>query len=322
MKKLIFLALATLFLWGCYTQIGTVREDEGYQSFESKKEKNYSYYTDDYNSWYYQSYVYRYYLPYPRYHLFFRYYTPGFVFGWGEWWYYDPFWWDRYWWWDWDWYWWDRYYSYLYFPGWYYYPWWYRAPIIIVINNPYYPVSGGKAIVYRTRNFGSTRSGGGRSGDETGVTFSPPTRSAPAVNSGGSVQGGSSEGTLRKPSGSSGRETPGVERSGVRSESPRNIGSTRGTPAPRVEPRSGNEGQKPRNDSTPPRRSGSHRSSQIQLYRDYDTGRSMLIGHPKHFQSSQPQIGLTSHYSGMSNGFRQSDNTATQDRRQTGSRRK
>jgi hypothetical protein len=318
MKKLIFLALATLFLWGCYTQIGTVREDEGYQSFESKKEKNYSYYTDDYNSWYYQSYVYRYYLPYPRYHLFFRYYTPGFVFGWGEWWYYDPFWWDRYWWWNWDWYWWDR----LYFPGWYYYPWWYRAPIIIVINNPYYPVSGGKAIVYRTRNFGSTRSGGGRSGDETGVTFSAPTRSAPAVNSGGSVQGGSSEGTLRKPSGSSGRETPGVERSGVRSESPRNIGSTRGTPAPRVEPRSGNEGQKPRNDSTPPRRSGSHRSSQIQLYRDYDTGRSMLIGHPKHFQSSQPQIGLTPHYSGMSNGFRQSDNTATQDRRQTGSRRK
>jgi hypothetical protein len=191
-----------------------------------------------------------------------------------------------------------------------------------VINNPYYPVSGGKAIVYRTRNFGSTRSGGGRSGDETGVTFSPPTRSAPAVNSGGSVQGGSSEGTLRKPSGSSGRETPGVERSGVRSESPRNIGSTRGTPAPRVEPRSGNEEQKPRNDSTPPRRSGSHRSSQIQLYRDYDTGRSMLIGHPKHFQSSQPQIGLTPHYSGMSNGFRQSDNTATQDRRQTGSRRK
>jgi hypothetical protein len=318
MKKLIFLALATLFLWGCYTQIGTVREDEGYQSFESKKEKNYSYYTDDYNSWYYQSYVYRYYLPYPRYHLFFRYYTPGFVFGWGEWWYYDPFWWDRYWWWNWDWYWWDR----LYFPGWYYYPWWYRAPIIIVINNPYYPVSGGKAIVHRTRNFGSTRSGGGRSGDETGVTFSAPTRSAPAVNSGGSVQGGSSEGTLRKPSGSSGRETPGVERSGVRSESPRNIGSTRGTPAPRVEPRSGNEGQKPRNDSTPPRRSGSHRSSQIQLYRDYDTGRSMLIGHPKHFQSSQPQIGLTPHYSGMSNGFRQSDNTATQDRRQTGSRRK
>jgi hypothetical protein len=191
-----------------------------------------------------------------------------------------------------------------------------------VINNPYYPVSGGKAIVYRTRNFGSTRSGGGRSGDETGVTFSPPTRSAPAVNSGGNVQGGSSEGTLRKPSGSSGRETPGVERGGVRSESPRNIGSTRGTPAPRVEPRSGDEGQKPRNDSTPPRRSGSHRSSQIQLYRDYDTGRSMLIEHPKHFQSSQPQIGLTPHYSGMSNGFRQSDNTATQDRRQTGSRRK
>ncbi len=322
MKKLIFLVLATAFLGGCYTQIGTIREDEGYQSFESKKEKNYSYYTDDYNFWYYQSYTYRYYLPYPRYYLFFKYYTPGFAIGWGEWWYYDPFWWDRYWWWDWDWYWWDRY--YYYFPGWYYYPWWYRAPVIIVINNPYYPVPGGRAIVYRTRNFGSTRSGESRSRDEIGVSFTPPTRSAPAVNSGSNVQGSSSEGTLRKPSGSSDRETPKVERGGVRSESPRNIGSSRGTSTPRVVPRSGDEGQKPRNDSTPPRKSGPRRVSQIQLYRDYDTGKSTVIEHPQHFQSFRPQPLLTPHYSGVagSNGLGGSDNTVIQERRQTGSRRK
>jgi len=188
-----------------------------------------------------------------------------------------------------------------------------------VINNPYYPVSGGKAIVYRTRNFGSTRSGESRNSDETGVTFSPPTRSAPAINSGGNVQGSSTEGTLRKPSGSSGRETPGVERGGVRSESPRNIGSSRGTSAPRIEPRSGNKEQKPRNDSTPPRRSGSNRTSKIQLYRDYNTGRSMLIEDSRGFQ---PRIGLTPHYSGTSNSSGQGDNTVTQGRRQTGNRRK
>lgn len=296
MKKIILLAFAfVILLSGCYTQIGTLKEDEGYMSSESKKEYVYS---NDYelDSWnYYQSYVYRYYLPYPRYYLFFRYYTPGFAMGWGEWWYYDPFWWD-YWWWD-------RYYwySYWYFPTWYYNPWWYRAPMIVIINNS--PVVS-KPVIYRTRVFGSTRGvvrnsefGSGTNG---GPTISPPSRTIPRSSSTTNV-GGTSEGsTLGKPSGS-GREAPSVDRSreGERTRT-RETGSTRTPSTPRIVPRSndGNSGNSG-HDSTPPQRRTSppprkietyHRGS-IQTYRDYNTGRSMLIEMPRHhFQRNENHI--------------------------------
>lgn len=88
MKKIILIALAGILFGGCYTQIGTIKEDEGYSTSQSEKEyRDYSNYNYDYNydAWYYSRYIYRYYLPYPRYSLFFRYYTPGFAIGWGEW---------------------------------------------------------------------------------------------------------------------------------------------------------------------------------------------------------------------------------------------
>jgi len=324
MKKIILLAIAVVVLFGgCYTQIGTVREDEGYSSSESK---NSYYYSDDYtsDSWVYQRYAYRYYLPYPRYYLFFRYYTPGFAVGWGEWWYYDP-WYDYYWW---DWYWWDRYYwysYYWYFPTWYYYPWWYRAPVIVIVNNPYYYApGGGKAVVYRTRNFGSTRTGAREdrtgSGMDQNPVISPPSRTAPR-NSGANVQSDSDKGTLRKPAGS-GRETS-VDRSGDdRGGRPRETGSTRTPSTPRVIPRSndGNSGS-PKNEPSPPqrtdppRRTGTHRNS-IQIYRDYSTGRSTLIEMPRHnFRGNNV---LNSPNSNVSNQSEQS----TDQRRHMGNRRR
>ena len=287
MKKIILIAFVSALFWGCYTQIGTLKEDEGYST--SKPE--YKYYSEnyDYAGWYYQRYVYRYYLPYPRYYLFFRYYTPSFAIGWGEWWYYDPYWFDYYWW---NWYWWDRYYwwdLYWYLPTWYYYPWWYRAPVIVVINNyPYYS-GGGRTVVFRSRNFGSTREGvrdERMKTESSSQSVAQPSRNAPLRGSGGSVQSGSSdEGSLRKSSSSGGR-TPAVERGG--GERTRGEGSTRAPSTPRVVPRSndGNSGT-PRQDSTPPRKTdqprriGTNRNS-IQIYRNYETGRNTLIEMPKH----------------------------------------
>ncbi len=325
MKKTILLAFASVILLsGCYTQIGTVREDEGYTSSERKRGYIYS---ENYelDSWLYHSYAYRYYLPYPRYYLFFRYYTPGFAIGWGEWWYYDPFWWDYYWW--------DRYYwySYWYFPTWYYYPWWYRAPVIAIIKNP---TTAGKAVVYRTRSFGSTR-GVVRdnefgSGTTESPTISPPSRNVPRSSSNTNV-GGASEGTtLRKPSGS-GREAPTVNRdkSGEKTRT-RETGSMRTPSTPRVVPRSndGNSGS-PRHDSTPPQRKtpprkiGTYRKNSIQTYRDYNTGRSTLIEMPRHsltrnksYISNQPNSLNRPNF----NGAVQSEQRIGQ-RRQTGNRR-
>ncbi len=337
MKKIIPLAFALVIsLSGCYTQIGTLKEDEGYTSSERKREYVYS---DNYelDSWVYQSYAYRYYLPYPRYYLFFRYYTPGFAVGWGEWWYYDPFWWDYYWW--------DRYYwySYWYLPAWYYNPWWYwspvnlwwyRTPVVVIINNP---PAVSKPVIYRTRTFGSTRgvvrdrefgSGAGESS-----TISPPSRTIPRSSSNANV-GGTDEGaTLRKPS-SSGRETPSIDRGreGEKTRTgTRETGSTRTSSTPRIVPRS-NDGSSgsPRHDSTPPQRrtppprkiEGYQRSS-IQTYRDYNTGRSTLIEMPRHnlprnesYISNQPN---SSSYPNF-NGAVQSERRIEQ-RRQMGNRR-
>ena len=67
MKKIILIALAGILFGGCYTQIGTIKEDEGYSTSQSEKEyRDYSNYNYDYNydAWYYSRYIYRYYLPY------------------------------------------------------------------------------------------------------------------------------------------------------------------------------------------------------------------------------------------------------------------
>ncbi len=326
MKKLILFVLASALFWGCYTQIGTLKEDEGYSKSEQKKE--YRYYSENYDynydTWVYHRYVYRYYLPYPRYYLFFRYYTPGFAVGWGEWWYYDPFWFDYYWW-DWGWYWWNRYYWYSYFwypPVWYYYPWWYRDPIIVIINNPYYSPGGGKTVVYRPRNFGSTRgevrTSGSTTNENPNIT-QPPSRTIPKGNSNATTQ--SNGGSLRKPAGS-GRETPSVERSGS-TERPRDTGSTR-TPPPRIVPRSGDgNSSSPRQDSnppqrtSPPRRTGTHRNS-IQIYRDYETGRSTLIEVPQH---NFPRHGVINHSPQIQNN-NQNTLDQSEQRRQIGNRRR
>lgn len=284
MKKIILLVFAfAILLSGCYTQIGTVKEDEGYVNPKSKID--YSYF-DNYelDPWIYQSYAYRYYLPYPRYYLFFRYYTPGFAIGWGQWWYYDPFWWDYYWW--------DRYYwySYWYFPTWYYYPWWYRAPVVVIINNPS-AVGKGKAVIYRTRNFGSTRgvvrNTGFSSETNESPIISPPSRNIPR-SSNVNVSRTNEGTTLRKPSGSD-REDPTINRNrdGERGRT-REVGSTRAPSTPRVVPRSNDGNSKtPSHNSTPPQRRTQprkietyHRSS-IQTYRDYSTGRSTLIEMPR-----------------------------------------
>lgn len=313
MKKIILIALAGILFGGCYTQIGTIKEDEGYSTSQSEKEyRDYSNYNYDYNydAWYYSRYIYRYYLPYPRYSLFFRYYTPGFAIGWGECWYYDPYWFDYYWW---DWYWWDRYYwySYWYLPTWYYYPWWYRAPIIVVVNNyPYYSGGTGGAVILKTRNFGSTRNGtrDERSGT-TSESITPPSRNAPSGQSSGSLQGSSNGEGFKKRSGS-GREAPSIER-GRGDERTRETGSVRTPSTPRVVPRSGDgNSETPRQGSTPPqrtdqpRRTGTNRNS-IQIYRDYNTGRSTLIEPPhRNFQREntlsnqppQPQLRQNSNF--------------------------
>ncbi len=317
MKRIILAIALGIMFWGCYTQIGTIKEDEGYSVSESKpkveSKENYSS-ADDYNyydSWIYHSriydrYAYRYYLPYPRYYLFFRYYTPGFAMGWGwsDWWY-SPSWWYDYYYWG-DWYWWDRYYwySYWYFPTWYYYPWWYRAPVIVIINNPYYSPGYGKDYVYRTRNFGSTRIGvrdARRSSSTDGnLTVPPPSRTVPTRTSSVNTQSASGEGSLRKPNTPTG-ETPTVEK-GRSEERTRSTGATRTSSTPRivlrVVPRSSDENSGTQNTpstprGTPPRRTGTHRNS-IQTYRDYNTGRSTLIEAPRHnFPSNFPRIERT-----------------------------
>lgn len=329
MKKLILSVLISILLWGCYTQIGTLKEDEGYS--ESKPKKEYRYYSENYDynydTWVYHRFVYRYYLPYPRYYLFFRYYTPGFAVGWGEWWYYDPYWFDYYWW-DWDWYWWNRYYWYSYYwysPMWYYYPWWYRNPIIVIINNPYYSPGDGKNIVYRPRNFGSTRGGireSGSSVNETPNIAQPPSRTAPkGTSSDGTSQ--SSIGSLRKPAGS-GRESTSIER-GKDAERPRDTGSTRTPSAPRIVPRSGDgNSNPPRENSTPPqrtsppRRTGTHRNS-IEIYRDYETGRSTLIEIPKH---NFPRPSVINHSPQIQINSSNNSSQPEEYRRQIGNRRK
>lgn len=324
MKKIILIALVSIAFWGCYTQIGTLREDEGYQT--SKPEKEYKYYSDDYNyaGWYYQQYIYRYYLPYPRYYLFFRYYTPGFAIGWGEWWYYDPYWFDYYWW---NWYWWDRYYwwdTYWYVSVWYYYPWWYRAPVIVVINN--YPFSGGgKTVVFRPRNFGSTRDGvrDERMKTESGVqSVVPPSRNIPLRSSVVNQNSSTDERSIRKPSGS-GREAPSINRGGT--ERTRETGSTRTPSTPRVVPRS-NDGssQTPRQDLTPPQRTNSPRKSGsnrnlIQIYRD-DFGRSTVIETPRHGFSGALNNSPLQGQSNSSNEFSQPEQRREQ-KRHIGNRR-
>ncbi len=290
MKKIILVALIGILFGGCYTQIGTLKEDEGYSTSGSGKGYSY-YYENNYDTWYYSKYVYRYYLPYPRYSLFFRYYTPGFAIGWGEWWYYDPYWFDYYWW---DWYWWDRYYwySYWYLPMGYYYPWWYRSPVIVVINNyPYYS-GGSREVIIKPRNFGLTRSGiYDERVNTTSGTVSPPSRNTPSGQTSGSLQSTSNEGSFKKRSGSE-REAPSVERNRS-NERTRETGSVRTPSTPRVVPRSndGNSGA-PNQDSAPPRRTeqprktGTNRNS-IQIYRNYDTGRSTLIELPRHNSQSE-----------------------------------
>ncbi|MCX7762297.1 MAG: hypothetical protein N2252_05615 [Candidatus Kryptonium sp.] len=324
MKKLILILFAGFLFWGCYTQIGTVREDEGYSTAETRKESRI--YNESYNhgSWFYHKYVYRYYLPYPRYYLFFKYYTPGFGIGWSEWWYYDPYWFDYYCW-DWDWYWWNRYCSfYWYLPAWYYYPWWYRAPIIVIINNyPPYSDRSDRSVVYRPRNFGSTREGARdeRVRSESGSqTVSPPSRSIPRSSSEG-IRTSSDDGSMRKPSGS-GREVPRVEERGGR-ERPREIGATRTPQNPRVVPRSnsnGDESAAPSQDSAPPqrtnppRRSGSTRNL-IQIDRD-NSGRSTLIEVPRQSRVNNPSSVLQGGFVGSS-----SDDRRGEQKRQIGNRR-
>lgn len=325
MKKIILVALVGILFGGCYTQIGTVREDKGYST--SQPEKEYRYYSDyNYDMWYYSRYsYYRYYLPYPRYSLFFRYYTPGFAMGWGEWWYYDPYWFNYYWW---DWYWWDRYYwySYWYPLGGYYYPWWYGMPVIVVINNyPYYSGGTNREVILRTRNFGLTRNGVRDERTSTASeTISPPSRNIPSAQSSGSSQGTSNDESFRKRTGSE-RETPSIERN-KSGEKTRETGSVRTPSTPRVIPRSGDEdsgtsrqGSTPPQRTDQPRRTGTSRNS-IQIYRNYDTGRSTLIEVPNHDFRRENASNNPSPQFQQNNSSIQSDQNQTH-RRHLGNRR-
>ncbi len=187
--------LAVIFLIsGCYTQVGTIKEERPAAREEVYVEEyyddtgtTYRYYSDDY---YYDDYSYR----SPRHRMFFSYYYPThYSFGWGV--HYDPFWYDRYYVWD-PWHY-PRYSYNIYFgwPSWryhyhtyyrwygghYMYPW---GPWHYTHHYPlytYYPSHAFRDRQRTPRTFGTTRgysrdgtyrlpSAGRTTGDRTGVT--------------------------------------------------------------------------------------------------------------------------------------------------------
>ncbi len=255
--SLIF-AFAAVLLAGCYTQLGTVKdeskEDESYSTRRDEYSENegqdttapapgysdrYRRYDDDSyyddNSWHpgYRGYF-SFYYP--------AYYWPSFAFGvayynswcFGSYWYYDP---------------WICGTPYLYYPwpGFYY-------PPIYVYHYPYYrfrnlyAVGGGSGPVRRNRDFGSTRGGSGRVfGSGRGVNrggYNPP--------SGASVDRG--RGTNRRGDGATRSVDAGRGRGGSRIV--REFRSAR-------EDRSGNRGQEGRERGAREERSGERKDQEV-----------------------------------------------------------
>jgi hypothetical protein len=255
MRKILILITGLAIIYGCYTKIGTVREEDdefkwgGYSGSKqedilNKGDTNYYYIERNY----YYSYPYRWFrFYYPRSYFFFRYYTPGFGFGWYNWdywwdpWYYDPWWWSYWHWWHYDPWWYHRYFAFYPF-GFYpwYYPWWYRPPYVIIYAGGVYVDDSDRNVTSKPRRFGSTRRGesdrrrygrGRSSGDEgEGLTTPPPSRTRPVGGTMTSAGNSDNRGKgLRKPGGGRTRKGTGITRTG-RGGRTREIGSVRSRP--------------------------------------------------------------------------------------------